>query len=311
MQFLPMGHQNLPFLKRIILFGFSLFLFIGNVFSQNKATLFQRSEEPLPIEASKGLSKGQRLIPSAAAIKEIYNNEPESFSLEIPLNGDETKELVFYRKRVVSSDFRVTTSDGKEFRGKEFSGVQYQIRPGLQNENVGGLSFTETEVSGVFSDEKGNWNIGPLPESKGDYIVYCEKDLLVQSGFHCETPDSDPNLKAPKSHEKKGGELSVESSGSCKVVKMYFECDYKMYQDNSSNTASTTTKITSMFNMVQQMYSNEQINIELDQVFVWTTTDPYATTTPSNAVLSAFTTNRQAITQKLGHLVSTRAAGMG
>ena len=306
-----MRHQILPFLKRIILFGFSLFLFAGNVFSQNKAALFRRSEEPLPIGASKGLSKGQRLIPSGAAIKEIYNNEPESFSLEIPLNGGETKELVFYRKRVVSSDFRVTTSDGKEFRGKEFSGVHYQIRPGLQNENVGGLSFTETEVSGVFSDEKGNWNIGPLPESKGDYIVYCEKDLLVQSGFNCETPDSDLKPEEPKDHQKHGGAPSVESTGSCKVVKMYFECDFKMYQDNGSSTASTTTRITSMFNMVQQMYINEQINIELDQVFVWTTTDPYATMTPSNTVLSAFTNNRQAITQKLGHLVSTRAAGMG
>ena len=297
-----------PNLPRLI-FVF-LFLFAGVLSSaQQKVSLFSRSAEPLPAEARKGLSKGQRLIPSLQAIRDIYESEPDAFQLEIPLEGGGSKQFVLHKTKVVSDDFRVTTSDGKEFRGKKFSGVHYQIRPGLQEEKVGAFSFTEQEVAGLFSDKEGNWNLGLLPEGKGDYIVYCEKDLLVNSGFHCGTEDEVP--PPAKKGQKQGNDKSVQSSGNCKVVKMYFECDFRMYQDNGSSTANTTAKITSMFNMVQQMFSNEQINIELNQVFVWTTTDPYATTTPSGNVLTAFTNNRQAITQNLGHLVSTRPASMG
>jgi hypothetical protein len=288
-------------------------LFAGLAFpsgAQHKAELFSASDLPLPPNAKKGLSRGLRLVPSMSAIRDIYENEPESFLLGIPLPDGTKKEFVFYKTHVVTDDFRVTTSDGKEFRGKKFSGVHYQIRPGQQKENIGAISFSENEVAGIFSDERGNWNLGPLPDGNGDYVVFCERDLLVNSGFHCSTPESD--VKNPgNNHRLPGDNKSTQSTGTCKVVKMYFECDFKMYQDNGSNTANTSSKISSMFSMVQQLFSNEQIAVELDQVFVWTSTDPYATTTTSGAILNSFTTNRQSITQKLGHFVSTRPAGMG
>ena len=288
-----------------------LFLFSTAAMAQYKAGLFTRSQEDLPAEAKKGLSRGQRLKVSEEAIREIYIKEPESIAVEIPLPGSSSKTFVYYKTRVVSDDFKVSTSDGKEFRGKKFTGVHYQVRPGNQTEKVAALSFTENEVMGIFSDEKTNWNIGLLPKGKGDYIVFAEKDLMVNSGFSCGTPDIDPELMHPGTSQRGGSDKSVQSSGTCKVVKMYFECDYKMYQDNGSSTSATSSKITSMFSMVQQLFSNEQISVELDQVYVWTSTDPYATLSPSNTVLSSFTTNRQAITQKLGHLVSTRPASMG
>ncbi len=279
--------------------------------AQFQAALFTRSSESLPAEVRKGLSRGQRLVPSMTGIREIYEQEPESFSVILPLPDGLDKQLVFYKTKVVTDEFRVNTSDGKEYRGKKFSGVHYQIRPGNQDEKVGALSFTESEMLGIFSDSYGNWNLGVLPEGKGDYILFSERDLLVNSGFDCGTPDTDPEGLPGDHLHQRSIDKSVQSTGNCKVVKMYFECDFKMYQDNGSSTSSTSSKITSMFSMVQQLYTNEQINIELDQVFVWTSTDPYATLTPSFSVLNAFTSNRQSITQKLGHLVSTRPASLG
>lgn len=290
----------------------AMLLFLASFsMAQFRASLFTRSYDPLPAEARKGLNRGQRLVPSVEAIREIYNLEPESFSIGIPLPDGQSKELVFYKTSVVSSDFKVTTSDGQEFRGKKYSGVHYQIRSGNQQEKFGGLSFTENEMMGVFSDSYGNWNIGVLPDGKGDYVIFSERDLLVNSGFSCGTPDDDDADLHRAAPNGNADDNAVQSSGNCKVVKMYFECDFKMYQDNGSSTSATSSRITSMFNNVQKLYSNEQVAIELDQVFVWTSTDPYVSLSPSLSVLNAFTTNRQSITQKLGHLVSTRPSSLG
>ena len=297
------------FFSKCILSAAFMLSVISGAAAQTKFSLFTRSAQELPEKVKKGLKSVQRLAPDKAVLQQIYETEPESFQLEIPLAQGKSREFVFYKTRVVSDDFRVTTSDGKELRGKKFSGVHYQIRPGQQTEKIGALSFFEDELVGLFSDERGNWNLGLMPEGKGDYFIYCSQDLLFSNDFHCQTPDE--NLIPRPGDHKPGTDKSIESTGNCKVVKLYFECDFEMYQDNGSNTTTTTNKITGMFNVVQQLYTVEQIAVELDQVFVWTSTDPYATMTNAALILYDFAANRTNITQNLGHLVSTRSANLG
>lgn len=275
-------------------------------YSQKSFHLFSESTKPIPEAALKGLKKGTRLSLSQGTFREIYQTEPESFSVTLPLSATESKTLTFYKTQVVSDDFKVTTSDGRELKGKEFSGLHYQINPKKQSEKIGTLSFSRTEVMGIFSDESGNWNLGILPGTNGDYILYNERELTVSSQFHCETEDT----KADEHQKPSGGEKSVQTTG-CKTVKMYFECDYRMYTDNGSNTSNVTTKVTGMFNNVKQIYANEQLDVELGQIFVWTTTDPYATETVAYNYLYNFALNRASITQTLGHLLSTRPASLG
>ncbi len=277
-------------------------------YSQKKFHLFSESTKPIPEAAMKGLKKGMRLNLSQSTFREIYQTEPESFSVTLPLSATESKTLTFYKTQVVSDDFKVTTSDGRELKGKEYSGLHYQINPKNQSEKVGTISFSKTEVMGIFSDEKGNWNLGILPETNGDYILYNERDLKVASQFHCETEDTKAE---DHDHEKGPGvDKSVQTTG-CKTVKMYFECDYRMYTDNGSNTSNVTTKVTGMFNNVKQLYANEQLDVELSQIFVWTTTDPYATETVAYNYLYNFSLNRASITQTLGHFLTTRPTSLG
>lgn len=85
--------KSVLILSALLLFSASLSM------AQFRASLFSRSTDPLPAEARKGLSRGQRVVPSIAAIREIYEQEPESFSLEIPLPDGLSSELVFYKTR--------------------------------------------------------------------------------------------------------------------------------------------------------------------------------------------------------------------
>ena len=281
-----------------------------SAYSQQQINFLQRSGKALSGEISKNLSKGLLLNPDKLASKKIYDEEPESFLINIPLYGGEQKTFIFYKKHLTTSNFKVTTSDGKTFRGKSAIGVHYQIDPKAGEEKVGGLSFTGDEVSGMFSDDFGNWNIGKLPGGNGQYVVYCERDLNVSSDFQCVTQDIDGEKDL---HIEKGFviEKSISTTGTCKEVNVYFECDFKMYQDNGSSVTNVSTKVAGMFNVVKQIYGNEQIDVNLSEIFVWTTTDPYATLTNAQFYLINFSGNRPTINGNLGHLLSTRTNSFG
>lgn len=301
-------------IKFVSLMLAAIILYVAPSHSQIKdyRQLFEPSSKNLPPQLLKDLEKGIRLSVNQSVRTEIYQNEPEEISLTLPL-GNQTLPLVFQKVRTTSTDFKVKTSDGKVLTGKEVTGVQYQIKPkpGLPIK-VGGLGFSKNDIYGVISDEYGNWNLGILPQGEGDYVLFCERDLKVQSGFQCETPDEDIEKGPEKSFgNKPGNSQGVQASGTCRLIRVYFECDFRMYTDNGSSIATTTTRVNNMFNLVKQLYKNEQIDIELSEVFVWTSTDPYASYSSSNTYLINFANNRTTFNGNLAHFLTTRPASLG
>lgn len=290
-------------LTSVLLFGLSI-----QAFSQQQARLFSPSSEPIPASIQKDLSRVQRLKIDQQEVKRIWKDEPSSFQISIPFPGGQTKNLIFNKRKIVSDNFSIKTSDGKTFSGKEFTGVHYQINSNLGEEKVGNLSFTNGELRGVISDSYGNWNIGLLPKGNGDYVVFSDRDLAVQSGFRCETPDDKEPIPGGKDPKEGGND---KTTGTCRTVKVYFECDFKMYQDNGSNVANTTNFVTGMFNCVKQLYENEQVDVEISQVFVWTSTDPYAAYTSANTYLLNFATNRTSFNGTIAHFLTTRSTSYG
>lgn len=267
---------------------------------------------PLPESCKKDVKSAVRAGIDFSLISRIYEQEPEEILVRIPMPGGKSKDLHLFKTKVVSDDFKVTTSDGRQFQGKAFAGVHYQIRGNKNGDRFGVMSFTENTVMAVFSDVAGNWNVGILPDGDGDYVVYNERDLNQSLNFDCHSPDQEKesDLKMGKgfgwNHNR-----SVQSTGNCKTVRLYFECDFKMYTDNGSSTTNVSNRVAGMFNGVKQLYSNEQLDVELSQVFVWTSTDPYIALTTANSCLLNFATNRAAITENLGHFLTTRTSSLG
>lgn len=278
-------------------------------YSQQRVSLFSSSNEPIPVQLKKDLTSMVRVKPNISEINRIWNEEPSTFQLQIPMPGGNIKELIFQKKKITSSGFRVVSSDGKVLTGKEVEGVHYQIDGKSGKEKVGNLSFSKGEMRGVFSDDYGNWNIGVLPNGKGDYIIFSDRDLAVQSGFRCETPDGKDPMPYKETDPKEGG--NDKTTGSCRTVKVYFECDFKMYQDNGSSVANTSNVVTGMFNCVKQLYENEQINVEISEIFVWTSTDPFAALTSSSTYLLNFATARTTFNGTIAHFLTTRATSYG
>lgn len=91
------------------------------------------------------------------------------------------------------------------------------------------------------------------------------------------------------------------------LVKKYFECDFKMYQDFGSNVTNVNNYVTAFFNACATMYAQDSINTAIQQIFVWTTSDPYTATTDNEIILKMLGGRLQnSINGNLAHYISTR-----
>ena len=61
------------------------------------------------------------------------------------------------------------------------------------------------------------------------------------------------------------------------TVKIYVECDYHLYEANRGNAQQTADFAAGLFNVVSAIYANENIKVEVAEIKVWTTPDPYPT----------------------------------
>jgi hypothetical protein len=85
---------------------------------------------------------------------------------------------------------------------------------------------------------------------------------------------------------------------------MYFEVDYSLYVQNSSNITTTTNWMTSVFNNVQTLFTNDGITTAIKSIFVWTSVDPYhGVGANSGDYLNAFAQNRPIFNGDVGMLL--------
>jgi hypothetical protein len=84
-----------------------------------------------------------------------------------------------------------------------------------------------------------------------------------------------------------------------------------MYVDRGYNVTNVANYVTGLFNVVQTLYSNENINTAISQIYVWTSMDPYASYNTSADILTAFVNNRTTFNGDLAHLLSTRNISAG
>ena len=227
----------------------------------------------------------------------IMNSKPSVLNLTIPY-GDKTYTLNLARVEVATDNFAVKTGQGNRNHDK---GVQYR---GIVNGNpahIASLSLTQSEKSAYFSTDEGNFII----TKEGDeYIIYNDEDIIEPLSFSCDA------LPGPPSIEPRSSELLA--AAGCKVVKVYFECDYAFYQSKGSSVANVTNYVMSFFNQVATLYANEDINIQVSEVYVWTTPDPYASLSTPSAIMNQFRTTRGTnFNGNLAHFLTTRSIGGG
>jgi len=267
-----------------------------------QVSLFQ----PLPERASlQHIVEGASMLKlSESRFDELLLNAPPALRFTIPTADGQTIELELAQVEILTPEFYIETDQQQNVAYQP--GTHYRgILRGDPN-SVACISLSSSGVMGMVAHEAGNFTLGVMEDGSGHYIFYKTEHINALSPNNCHADEE--SLAGDFGDQPPSGDRGV----GCKLVQVYFECDYKMYTDNGSSTTNVGNYVSGLFNQVATLYANEDVGIAISQIYVWTSPDAYAGYNSTSAVLNAFRQTRgTSFNGNLAHLLTTRSLGGG
>lgn len=236
-------------------------------------------------------------------VNQIVTNKYETIALNIPYQN-QIISLLLYKVNPLVEGFHVDTNKAQNIMYQK--GVYYRGIINAENNSIAAFNFFNGELNGIISNAAfGNLVIGKLDKkgNKTDYIVYSDTNMNILNDFDCHSKEGETVRKntSPK---------RINTGDRCASI--YFEIDNDLFIQNGSNTTNTTNWITSVFNNIQTLYTNDGITIGLKSIFIWVEPDPYeGIGTTSSAYLNAFNVNTPIFDGDVGQLVGIDPGGLG
>ena len=228
----------------------------------------------------------------------VLANKPALLNLSIPF-GEGQVDLNLAKTSTITDEFILNTDKGTvNYNG----GIHYRGIVNNDPNTIAAISIFEDDVMGFYSTAEGNFVIGKMEDSSGNYCIYNTKELPALSSFNCDV------IEPEESNHPQQKTTGI----GCKTVNVYFECDYKLFQDKGSNTTNVANYVNGLFNQVKTLYANENIDMQISELYVWTSTDPFVSYTTTSTLLPAFRSARgSSFNGNLAHFLTTRNLGGG
>lgn len=228
-------------------------------------------------------------------LERLLQEAPEYIEVTIPYQN-EMVEVELFKQNIFTESFIAKDEQGNVL---DFTlGEYYRGAIKGNHQSLAAISFFDGDVMGVISSyEHGNITVGKSADRQ-DFISYSDKNLLGENPFVCGVDELVEN-------QNTGIEFSPEMMSTTMTencVKVYYEIAYRPYQLNSSNIQNTINWITGIHNNIGTLYSNDNINVALHEVKIWTTNDPYNGTYGEN--LEQFKNTVTNFNGDLAHLVN-------
>ncbi|MFN8310580.1 MAG: M12 family metallo-peptidase [Chitinophagales bacterium] len=203
---------------------------------------------------------------------------PQHITFDASLHGKKYEFLLTRNTEIYSPDFSVRTSGENNFNPNAKALYYHGTLRGIPG-SVAAISFFENDIVGIISTpDEGNFVIGKLGDiNSTDYIFYNERFLKISNPFRC-------NGALQPQHLHKSDRSVPAGPYSCKTIRLYYETDSLLYKSKSKSVTNVVNFVTSMFNSIATLYLNEGLHVQLSQVYVWTTKDPYSITDAGDAL---------------------------
>ncbi len=257
-----------------------------------------------------GFSEYHLLDLHDSVLQKILAEKPQQLTVRVPLTMTTSVNVELERSEIfgkILPAHEMTETGLREFNYTP--GVYYHGKMAGDEKSRASFSFFQNEVVAILSNAKGNFVLGnvrdkagnPLP---GQCVLYNDRDMSLPFTFECHSEDIlQVKPKVPK------GENLEKSAGICQVEEIYFECDYAMFLDHGSNTTNVLNYITGVFNEVAAIYDIHDLKVAIHSATVWTTDDPYSTSS-SQTALGQFQ-DTQVQEADFHHLLSTNDNNLG
>ncbi|NND95210.1 MAG: T9SS type A sorting domain-containing protein [Flavobacteriales bacterium] len=191
---------------------------------------------------------------------------PEGFNLPLSLDGS-TLDLNLVKVDISASAFTIT---------EQPSGISHPVDIGLHYrgvvEGVQGsvvaISVLEDEISGLISIPGiyGNIVLGKI-ENSSKHILYSDAQLKDEFEFSCLTEP----FELDKAHFS-GGNKNLTS----KCPEIFIDISNEIFVDKGS-VDNAVSYVVGLFNQVAALYANDNVNILLHGLNVWTTSEEFVT----------------------------------
>lgn len=266
--------------------------FIADMIAQKKAegakfapqTLFvpNQNADKIAQDLAPAVSEVLVLTADFSRFEQLVQDNVPHIALALPLTPTRNVELELTQVQVLTDDFMLSVK-GKngEPRLKEYCpGRYYRGTIKGDEHSWAAISVFENELIGIVANDEGNYVIGHLENSVKDYVVYNDKNMRIKNPFRCATAES----QLPPSYFERLSDMPPASlldaqaiPTTCgNLVEYYFHADYALYQNKGSNTTTVTNYVSGFFNAVAALYQNEAINVQISEIFVWTTDDNFS-----------------------------------
>lgn len=300
-------------MKRILLF---LMLSAG-VFAQNKGRVEKNVDQLL---AAGTVFQTQNLIANHAndtrntaqvsdatvlnvnfgTVQSLLTAQPEFIRISLPYQN-QILNINLYKVAIKSADFEVLTPQGSF--ANFLQSAHYRGTVSGLNRSLVSLNIYPNQINGIIATETfGNLNLGKLKNNTSafSHILYSDVNLKKSNEFNCAVKEKPTELTAETS--------AVATTSRC--VTNYYEIDHAIYLENNSSEAETTAWMESLFNNVQTIFDNDEVNTALKSIFIWTTPDSYSGET-SVDYLFGFNTFRPTFNGDVGMLLGIDEGALG
>lgn len=247
-------------------------------------------------------------------LNELVNSKSKNITLRLPVSSKSYMNIDLQEVELLSNDFKSVsvTENGKRQENYK-PGIYYRGIVNGEANSLAAISVFDNLVMGVISFSEGTFNLGPVSDNSNNtnYILYNEKDLLVKNPFECAVDGRDLKMYKTGSNLPRN-KHNGDAVNARLPVKIYLEADYKMYQDKGSSTVNVNNYITGYYNSVSLIYQNEYIPVQISEIQVYTSPDPYSNISGSEEYLVAFGDNKQDnFNGDLAQFLTTRPLGIG
>ena len=240
-------------------------------------------------------------IPDKKVISEIISEQPDLLRFSLPYGKEgKTFTLLLFNKKPFTKSAIVRTSEGERHQMNE-AAYYRGIVEGEPNSLVA-VSFFEGELGGVISSENnGQYDLGKTDKSD-IHVVYNADALPYKFSFKCGTNDEESELiNNIEEH------LETRDAGDC--VKIFFEASFSIFQ-NKGSVDNVQNFVNGFFNIVATLYDNEDVVVEISEIFVWTMPDPFPTNDSGDA-LDFYSDYRTTFNGDLAQLLARTNNGNG
>ncbi len=243
--------------------------------------------------------------------KEILRAKSDYIEITIPVDERHKVELELNRVNILSPDFAMTTSGGKVDDSFHESTVFYRGKVKGISEGWAVVSVFDTQINITINGESGYYTLGKLTDSES-YVFYNESRVVPAQQVNCNVDDEGIRSNLPRNPNQIG---LRERLNAC-PIRIYFEVDYETYQYYRRDAQAASTAAMSLFADVAAIYNDIGIPLEISDIKVWETEDPYgdsrdyrATADNAGRVLQDFGANVQGkFDGRLAHLLTIDTA---